>query len=92
MAQENISAQQILLLLNPHLGVISRDQLFTILQELDGDYPKLTEVGRSRLRVPDTLADRELLERLQREMTVSSYDVSKGMIEVNRKRKRDGAI
>lgn len=87
MAQENVSAQQILLLLKPHLGVISRDQLFTILQALDGDYPKLTEVGRSRLRVLDTIADRELLERLQRERTVSSYDVNKGMIEVNRKRK-----
>lgn len=87
MAQENVSAQQILMLLKPHLGVISRDQLFTILQSLDGDYPKLTEVGRSRLRVSDTLADRELLERLQREKTVSSYDVNKGMIEVNRKRK-----
>ncbi|WP_241494994.1 DNA-binding protein [Pseudomonas mediterranea] len=87
MAQENVSAQQILLLLKPHLGAIGRDQLFTILQALGGDYPKLTEVGRSRLRVPDTLADRDLLERLQREKTVSSYDVNKGMIEVNRRRK-----
>lgn len=87
MAQENVSAQQILLLLKPHLGVISRDQLFTILQALDGDYPKLTEVGRSRLRVPDTLADRELLGRLKLENTVSSFDPSKGILEVNRKRK-----
>ena len=87
MAQENVSAQQILLLLKPHLRVISRDQLFTILQALDGDYPRLTVVGRSKLRVPDTIADRELLGRLQREKTVSSYDVNKVMIEVNRKRK-----
>jgi len=87
MAQENVSAQQILLLLKPHLGVMSRDQLFTILQALDGDYPSLTELGRSRLRVPDTLADRELLKRLQRERTVSTYDVNNGMIDVNRKRK-----
>ncbi|AVZ32962.1 DNA-binding protein [Pseudomonas aeruginosa] len=88
MAEQNVSVQQIILLLKPHLDVISRDQLFTILQLLGGDYPKLTEVGRSRLHVPDTLADRELLKRLQRERTVSSYDVSKGMIEVNRKRKQ----
>lgn len=87
MAQHNVSAQQIILLLKPHLGVISRDQLFTILQSLDGDYPKLTEVGRGRLRVPDTIADHALLERLQQEKTVSSYDVNKGVIEVNRKRK-----
>lgn len=87
MAQENVPAQQILLLLEPHLRAISRDQLFTILLALEGDYPKLTEVGRSRLRVPNTLADRELLERLKREDTISSYRDSKGMIEVNRKRK-----
>lgn len=87
MAQENVSAQQILLLLKPHLGVISRAQLFTILQALDGDYPELTQVGRSKLRVPNTLADRELLERLKRENTISTYHDSKGMIEVNRKRK-----
>lgn len=87
MAQENVSAQQIVLLLKPHLGVISRDQLFTILQSLDGDYPNLTEVGRSKLRVPDTAADRELLERLQQEKTVSSYDGNNGKIEVNRRRK-----
>ena len=87
LAQENISAQQILLLLKPHLGVISREHLFTILQGLEGDYPKLTEVGRKRLRVPNTLADREVLERLKRENTISTYRDSKGMLEVNRKRK-----
>lgn len=87
MAQGKVSAQHILLLLKPHLELISRDQLFAILQALDGDYPELTEVGRSRLRVPDTRADRELLGRLKRENTVSSFDDSKGMIEVYRKRK-----
>lgn len=87
MAQGKVSAQHILLLLKPHLEVISRDQLFTILQALDGDYPELTEVGRGRLKVPDTPADRELLGRLKRENTVSSFDDSKGMIEVHRKRK-----
>lgn len=87
MAQENVSTRQILLLLKPHLAVISRDQLFTILQALDDEYPKLTEVGRSRLRVRDTEADRELLERLKQENTVSSYDINKGIIEVNRRRK-----
>ena len=86
MAQENFSAHQILLLLKSHLSVITHEQLFPILKAFEGDYPKLTEVGRSRLRLPDTLADRELLERLRREKTVS-YDDNKGMIEVNRERK-----
>lgn len=72
--------------------MISRDQLFIILQALDGDYPKLTEVGRKRLLVPDTLADREILGRLQRENTVSSYNARNGMIEVYRKRKQSWII
>ncbi len=87
MAQKSVSAQQIIPLLESHLGLISRDQLFTILQVLDGDYPKLTEVGRGKLRLPNTLADRALLERLKQEKTVSSYDDSKVVIEVNRKHK-----
>lgn len=89
MAQQDISAQQILLLLEPHLDVVDRDQLFTILQALDGDYPKLIELGRRRLQVPNTLADRALLERLKREKTVSTYYDGKSMITVYRKRKRD---
>ncbi|KNC18158.1 DNA-binding protein [Pseudomonas sp. RIT-PI-a] len=87
MAQQNVSAQQILLILKPHLYLIGRDQLFAILRTLDGGYPELTCVGHCKLRVPDTLADRELLERLQREKIVSSYEVRKGVIEVNRRRK-----
>nr|WP_042922011.1 P-loop NTPase fold protein [[Pseudomonas] sp. BICA1-14] len=87
MAQGEVSAQQILLLLAPHLDVINRDQLFTILQALGGDYSELTEVGRIKLRVPNTPADRALLERLKREGTVSTYDERKAVIEVNRKRK-----
>jgi len=67
--------------------VINRDQLFTILQALGGDYSELTEVGRIKLRVPNTPADRALLERLKREGTVSTYDERKAVIEVNRKRK-----
>lgn len=89
MAQQDISAQQILLLLKPHLDVIDRAQLFTVLQSLGGDYPKLTELGRPRLQVPNTLADRALLERLKREKTVSTYYDGKSMITVYRKHKRD---
>lgn len=87
MAQNSVSAPQIILLLESHLGLISRDQLFTILQALDGDYPKLTEVGRGKLRLPNTRADRALLERLRKEKTVSSYDDSKLTLEINRKHK-----
>ena len=87
MAKVKIPAHQILLLLEPHLDLISRDQLFATLEVLDGDYPELTEVGRSKLRVSNTPADRALLERLKREEIVSAYDERNAMIEINRKRK-----
>ena len=87
MAQGNVSAQLILLLLKPHLDVVNRDQLFTIVQALDEDYPLLTEVGRKKLRVPNTPADRALLERLKLENTVSTYDERGEKIEVHRKHK-----
>lgn len=87
MAQGNVSAQRIVLLLKPHLEVINRDQLFTILQALEGGYPELTEVGRNKVRVSNTSADRALLERLKGENTVSTYDERGEKIEVHRKRK-----
>ena len=85
MAQGGVATQQIVLLLEPHLTSITRDQLFMILLTLEGDYPKLTEVGRDKVRVPNTSADRALLERLQREDIVSSYDVHESSIKVNRR-------
>lgn len=87
MAQVKVPAHQIVVLLEPHLDLISRDQLFATLQALDGDYPDLTEVGRNKLRVSNTPADRALLERLKREGIVSTYDERNAMIEIHRRRK-----
>jgi len=87
MAQVKVPAQQILPLLKPHFDVIGRDQLFTTLLLLEGDYPELTEVGRNKLRVSNTPANRALLERLKREGIVSTYDERNAMIAINRKRK-----
>jgi len=87
MAKVKVPAQLILLLLEPHLDVISRDQLFTTLQRLGCDYPELTEVGRNKLRVSNTPADRALLERLKREEIVSTYYERNAMIEIYRRRK-----
>lgn len=87
MAHGDVPAQQVILLLERHLDTINRDQLFTILQALDGDYPELTEVGYGKFLVSNTLADRALLERLKRESIVSKYDERGTVIEVHRKRK-----
>lgn len=71
----------------PHLVSIRTDELFTILRTLDGDYPDLTEVGRARLQIPNTSADRALLDRLKQDGTVSTYDEHESLLKVNRKHK-----
>ena len=87
IAEVGVSAEQIVLLLNPHLTSISRDQLFTVLRTLGGDYLSLTEVGRTKPRVPNTPADRMLLERLKGEGIVSRYDEKGAQIKVHKKYK-----
>jgi len=87
MAQGSVSAQQIVTLLKPHLASINRDQLFTILRALGGDYPKLSEVGRDKPRIPNTAADRALLERLKQDGIVSRFDEQKSPIKVHKRYK-----
>lgn len=87
MAQGGASAQYVVPLLEPHLGDLARADLFAILQELGGDYSKLTAVGRTALHVANTPADRALLECLKQHGTVSSYDADVSPIKVNRKHK-----
>lgn len=85
MAQTGVNSQQIVMLLEPHLTSISREQLFTILQELDGDYPRLTEVGRDKPQIPNTHANLALLQRLRQEGIVSSYDEHESPIKVHKR-------
>lgn len=87
MAQGGASAQYVVPLLEPHLGDLARADLFAILQELGGDYSKLTAVGRTALHVANTPSDRALLECLKQHGTVSSYDADVSPIKVNRKHK-----
>ncbi|WP_423464288.1 DNA-binding protein [Promicromonospora sp. MS192] len=87
MALGGVDARYIVPLLEPHLASLGRDQLFTILQALSGDYPKLTEVGRDKPRIPNTHADRALLEHLKLEGIVGKYDDLQSPIKVNKKYK-----
>ena len=87
MAVKGIASKEIILLLQPHIESISTDQLFTILQTLKGDYPKLTEVGREKLRIPNTPANQALLQRLKQESIVSSSVEHESQIEIHRKYK-----
>ncbi|MFF2032197.1 DNA-binding protein [Arthrobacter sp. NPDC058192] len=87
MALGSVPAQYIVLLLEPHLVSIARERLFMILQSLGGDYPKLTSVGHDKPRIPNTAADRVLLDCMKLHGTVNSYDSHASPIKVNKKHK-----
>ncbi len=85
MAQTGVDSQQIVMLLEPLLASISREQLFTILQELDGDYPSLTEDGQDKPEIPNTPANLALLQHLKREGIVNKYDAHESPIKVHKR-------
>lgn len=87
MAQGKVPAQLIVVLLEPQLGTIDRNQLFAILEALEGGYPSLTEVGRDKPRIPNTRQDRELLKRLKQDEIVSSWDEGSTTIKVHKRHK-----
>ncbi|PRB09577.1 DNA-binding protein [Microbacterium sp. MYb62] len=87
MAQGGVPAQSVVVLLGAHLATIATAELFSILQSLSGYYPKLTSVGYDKPRIPNTSADRALLDRLKRDGIVNSYDPAVSPIKVNKKLK-----
>lgn len=87
MAEEGVPSQHIVLLLEPHLNTLESESLFRIMNEMGDDYPKLTDVGRSVVRIPNTPADCALLESLKARGIVSSYRKNNSDIIVNRKHK-----
>lgn len=88
MALGGVAAKLIIPLLEPHLSSISREQLFTVLHALGGEYAKLTAVGRDQSRIPNTSADRALLERLKQEGIVSRYREQESSFRVYKKHKQ----
>ena len=87
MAEEGVPSQHIVPLLEPHLNTLESESLFRIMNEMGDDYPKLTDVGRSVVRIPNTPADCALLESLKARGIVSSYRKNNSDIIVNRKHK-----
>ena len=87
MALGGVPAQYIVTLLEPHLASNSDDQLLQVLQKLGGDYPKLTAVGRDKPKIPNTNANRALLDRLKQLGIVNTYDKHASPIKVNKKYK-----
>jgi hypothetical protein len=87
LALGGAGAPHVMALLEPHLPSLEREDLFTILGSMGADYPKLTSVGRHKVEIPDTAADRSLLDILKTHHIVKSYVVRGSRIKVNRRRK-----
>ncbi|MDY5128251.1 hypothetical protein ACRQF6_05915 [Actinotignum sp. GS-2025f] len=89
MVAGGVPSEYIVVLLESHLQTIERVDLFEILDALGGEYSKLTSVGAEVVRVPNTQADRALLDGLKEHGIVNTYTLSKDevKIKVNRKRK-----
>lgn len=87
MARGRVPAQHVVMLLEPHFSAITKERLFVVLQSLGETYSQLTSVGRGKPKLPNTPADRALLERLKRDEIVSSYDEEESYIKVNKRYK-----
>jgi len=87
LALGGAGAPHVMALLEPHFPSLEREDLFTILDSMGGDYPKLTSVGRLKVEIPNTAADRSLLDILKTHGIVKSYVPKGAKIKVNRRRK-----
>lgn len=87
MAKEKVSSRNIVVLLEPHLEYLEKEQLFGILEDMGSEYAKLTSKGREHVHVPHTDADIALLNSLKNFNIVSSFKIKGSEIEVHRKRK-----
>lgn len=65
MAVNDVPGRYIVRLLSPNLNDMPYDQLAEILKHLGDDYPALTSVGWDQPKIPDTVEDRALLNKLK---------------------------
>ena len=86
-ASHGVPTQDVVDMLEPHLAVLSDEQLFSILRQLDGDYPQLTTTGRDHPKIPHTTANCALLEVLKLHGIVNSYNPDANPIRVNKRHK-----
>ncbi|MFU8946173.1 hypothetical protein ACLRGF_05495 [Mycetocola zhadangensis] len=72
LASEGLSSILVVALLEPHLESLSTAELAPVLRALGGRYPDLAEPNGKHPHIPNTTADRALLERLRALDVVSS--------------------
>ena len=86
-AKSRPSREQLLSLIAPQAKALTKEQLISMVKLLPGEYSKLTSPGYSKARIPQTLLDEMVLERLREVGIVNSFPVKKGRFEVFKKRK-----
>ena len=89
MASNQVETKSIILLLSPHLTPsINSEQLFRILEQLKGDYPKLISKGTDRPEIPNTPEDQKLIKTLEALRIISSFkEIADGFIRIFKKHK-----
>lgn len=87
LAANGVPAEEIVVLLEPHLETISRDDLFGILRPLGDPYRELTFLGADQPKVPKDQPHNALLNALIRHGVVSKPVSDGDMIRVYKKRK-----
>lgn len=87
LASNGVQSQHVIALLAPHLMASGLDRLIAILNSLDSDYPQLTSVGWDKPTIPNTRADRALLETLKQHGIVNRFVAAGGQLKVHKKRK-----
>ncbi|WP_159556297.1 hypothetical protein [Alcanivorax sp. S71-1-4] len=84
LVSSGVPTQDVVILLEHHLEILSKDAILAILQSLDGDYPKLASSARDKLEVPNTPANHALLKRLKHLDIVSAYNSKDNTIKVGK--------
>lgn len=83
LASEHVDSPLVLTLLQRHLDEVEVDELATVLVNLGGEYEKLSAANGKHPRIPNTEANRMLVERLQQLGLTSTVSVVDDDIKVN---------
>ena len=87
LAGHKVPAHEVIALLIPLLSSIEQRELFSILDLLGGEYAKLASLGWEQPKIPNSEANRVLLECLEELGIVSSFSLIDGQFKVYKKRK-----
>lgn len=87
LAANGVSAEHVIILLEPHLQTLSKEHLLGILNSMGGTYQQLSSVGTDRPKVPDTPANKALLDALKSYGIVSKCPPEGKYLRIYKKRK-----